>query len=108
MKAYRNYRIFKVYENSRVEAVGTKVRWARLPNADLVAGVWRGRVNVFFHLHGTLAKDPAWIPVRMGNGAVFEVHPEDLAEVFRRQPTAKLVHSPEPWAVIATKASGRR
>jgi hypothetical protein len=105
--ADRNYRILKVTHNARVEAVGRNVRWVRLPNADLVVSVWRRRVNVFLHLHGSLAAEEQWIRVRLRNGALYDVHRDDLSELLRRDPNAKIIPAhpaPGPWFFNLKKA----
>jgi hypothetical protein len=107
MMPNRDYRIFRVYSNSRVEAVGKHVRWVRLPNADLVVSRWRRRVNVFLHLHGSLAAEEHWIRVRLRNGALYDVHRDDLSELLRRDPRAKIIPTrpaPGPWLFNLKKA----
>jgi hypothetical protein len=89
MTPNRDYRIFRVYNNSRVESVGKHVRWVRLPNADLVASRWRRRTNVFLHLHGKLAAEPLWIRVRTSDQKLYDVDSRDLDELLRRDPRAK-------------------
>jgi len=99
----RDYRIFKVQRNARIESVGRNVKWMRLPNADLAVSKWRLRVNVFLYLHGSLAAEEQWIRVRLGNGLLYDVHRDDLSELRRRDPHAAIVSSPEPWAVICER-----
>jgi hypothetical protein len=102
----RNYRFFKVTHNARVEAVGKHVKWVRLPNADLVVSRWRRRVNVFLHLHGSLAAEEQWIRVRLGSGSLYDVHRDDLSELLRRDPLAKIIPAspaPGPWNVICER-----
>jgi hypothetical protein len=96
----RDFRIFKVTHNARVEAVGRKVRWVRLPNADLCYVRWRRRVNVFLHLHGSLAAEEQWLRVRLGNGLLYDVHRDDCSELLRRDPRARIIPArpaPPPW-----------
>jgi len=107
MTTNRDYRFCKVYRDSRVESVGRNVRWVRLPNADLVVSVWRRRVNVFLHLHGSLASEEQWIRVRLRNGALYDVHRDDLSELLRRDPRAKVIPArpaPPPWFLNVTQA----
>src|SRR5467141_258247 len=103
----RDYRIFRVQRNARIESVGRNVRWVRLPNADLVMSKWRRRVNVFLYLHGSLAAEEQWIRVCLGNGSLYDVHRDDLSELQRRDHAATIVSTPEPkpYAVICEKSN---
>ena len=45
--------MFRIYENQRIEKVGRKVIWLRLPNMDICYSRDGWQVNVLVSLEGT-------------------------------------------------------
>jgi len=43
--------VLRINRRARIETVGTKVRWFRLPGADVAITPWNWRVNVFVFIH---------------------------------------------------------